>query len=131
VTTAHELLIHTLVADSAIRGCHLRGDDKAVMVFPLLFTGWLMTFEAINLLLGVHTEFVLVDHRELLVRMAFGTPARRTNQGGAGLVGNHARSIGVDQESRDEDRCSDQDSNENRSEGHDLLLMNRYSAVAD
>jgi hypothetical protein len=42
-----------------------------VMVLAILAGGWLVTFQAVDLLLGMHAELVFVDDGILLVGVAW------------------------------------------------------------
>ena len=85
-------LVDRLVTAPAIPGCQLRRNDEAVMVFLRLAVRWLMAVQAVDALLRVTAQLVLVDDRVLLLAVALGTLAGRPHECGRRLIGCQRRS---------------------------------------
>ena len=87
-----------------------------MMVVPWLSVGGLVAIQAVDALLRVDADLVLVNHRVLLLGVAFGAFPGRANQRRARLVGFHAWPRAVDQERADNQRKPDDDRDEHRTE---------------
>src|SRR5579859_4543434 len=107
VPAAHKLLVNLLMASPAIARRQLGGNHEPVMVLAGLAFRRLMTFQAVDALLGMHAQLVLMHHGILLIRVALGTFARSPDQGRTGLLGNHPRSKPVHNKSGHQNRRAD------------------------
>src|SRR6185295_3347630 len=77
-----------------------------------------MAFQAVDPLRRVLAPFVLRNDRGCLATMALGALARRFDEGGGRLAPLDGRTLAVDQEGRDDERCTQDHSDENGSETH-------------
>jgi hypothetical protein len=93
-----EFLVNAFMAVPAVSGRELGRDHEAVVLLGLLLASRPVAVQAVHLFLRMPAQLVFVDHRILLVVVAFGAFARRLHQGGVGLSGFTARPLAVDQE---------------------------------
>jgi hypothetical protein len=114
MAAAEKLLIDRFVAAAAIASSEQGRDRKPVMVFPLLPFHRLMTIKAVDALLRVSTDLILVHDRVLLLRVAFGALPSRAHELGRGLSPLDRRSRPVDQKSAHDEGERDDDSHEHR-----------------
>jgi hypothetical protein len=119
-----EFLVDRLVTAPAVAGGQLRRDDESVMVVLRLTGSGLVAIEAVDALLGVPAQFVLVDDRILLLAVTLGALAGRPHEGGGRLIDFHARSGTVDEKGADDQGKRDHDRDEDRPECHAGILPN-------
>jgi len=111
-----KFLIDRLVTAPAVAGGERRRDDETMMLVAALSVGGLVAIQAVDALLRVDADLVLVNHRVLLLGVAFGAFPGRANERGARLVGFDPRPRAVDQERADNQRKPDHHRDEDRTE---------------
>ena len=122
MAAAQELLVNRLKTAPAVPRREPGRNDKPVMVLLLLALSGLMALEAVDALLRVQADLVLVHHGELLLDVALGAFAGRANERRGRLRGFHPRPLAVHEEGRDNQREADRDRDEDGSKRHTAML---------
>ncbi len=118
VPAAQELLVDAFVAGAAIARSQVRADDKAVVIDLLLSGTRLMAVKTVDAFLCMCGHLVLMDHGVLEPRMTLGALAGGTNKIRGWLGGFDARPLPIDEKSGQNERKSNDNSEEHGTKGH-------------
>ncbi len=120
VAAPQELLVDRLVTASTVPRRQLCRDDETVMVFFCLTVSRLMTVEAVDALLRVPAQLVLVDDRVLLLAVALRALAGGPHEFRRGLIRFDARPRTIHQERADDQGKRHDDGDEHRPKRHEI-----------
>ena len=121
VAAADKFLVNLFMADAAVCGRYVRGDDEPVVIEFVFFLALLrlVTIEAVDAVGGVFAHLEFVDDRVLLAGVAFGAFPRGLDERGVGLIDLGVGAGALDEESGDNHSAGDDQGDENIAKGQE------------